>query len=273
MIPKRIHYCWFSGESFPLEIQDCIDSWHRVMPDYELVLWDYDRIQNIHSLWLQQCLKERKWAFASDYIRVYALYHFGGIYLDTDVKVYNSFDPFLTDGMFIGREGVLQVDYYGGVRNYLTSHCFGAEAGHSFLQLTLDYYNNRHFVTGSPSCFSDEFRYDMKVMPYIQSRLAESFGWNPSITAAEKQILKNGVVVYPERFFGLKSNENLPPDCYAHHLAAGSWRDANYQDDQKFQYTYSFSYKIRWRIVSVLKYFAKKMGYILVRIEPDHEYE
>ena len=33
----------------------------------------------------------KKWAFACDYIRAYALYHEGGIYLDSDVRVIRPF--------------------------------------------------------------------------------------------------------------------------------------------------------------------------------------
>ena len=43
MIPKIIHYCWLSGDPFPESIQRCIDSWKRVLPDYEIVLWDTKR--------------------------------------------------------------------------------------------------------------------------------------------------------------------------------------------------------------------------------------
>ena len=42
----------------------------------------------------------RKWAFACDYIRVYALYTEGGIYLDSDVFVRNSLDFCLANRAF-----------------------------------------------------------------------------------------------------------------------------------------------------------------------------
>ena len=273
MIPKRIHYCWFSHDTYPESIRKCIASWHEYMPDYEFVLWDSERVNQIDSIWLKECLAEKKWAFAADFVRVYALYWEGGIYLDTDVFVYRSFDPLLNDSFFIGREGVIQTKYYEGVQSYLTSHCFGAEPGHSFLRLTLDYYQTRHFITGTPGSFPEDLRYDMEVMPYIQSRLAEPFGWNPNITATDVQHLTNGVVVYPERFFGLKGNQHLSDDTYAHHLALGGWRGPDYQEGQNYVYRYTFSYKIRWRLVRLLRYFATKMGYYLVRIVPDHEYE
>lgn len=273
MIPTTIHYCWFSDDPFPPTVQACIESWHRHMPDWTFVRWDYSRVKDIDCVWLRECLQEKKWAFAADFVRTYALFTEGGIYLDTDVMVYRSFFPLLDNQMFIGREGVIQTKCYEGVQSYLTSHCFGAEAGHPFLKLTLDYYSTRHFITGSPRSFPESMRYDMEVMPYIQSRLAEPFGWNPNITAADVQYLTNGVVVYPERFLGSKGNQQLSADTYAHHLALGGWRSQDYQERQTYVYQYTFSYKIRWRLVRLLRFFATKMGYFLVRIVPDHEYE
>lgn len=61
MIPKIIHYTWFSGEAFPEKIQNCIDSWHKVMPYFEFVCWDAEKIKELDSCWLRECLAERKW--------------------------------------------------------------------------------------------------------------------------------------------------------------------------------------------------------------------
>ena len=104
MIPKIIHYCWLSGEEKPQRILDCIESWRRVMPDYEIVCWDMERF-DIHSVpWVEQACEHGKWAFAADYIRLYALYHCGGIYLDSDVRVLKRFDPYLEHRAFGGIE-------------------------------------------------------------------------------------------------------------------------------------------------------------------------
>ena len=85
MIPKKIHYCWFSGEDFPEEIRKCMESWARMLPDYELVLWDAEKAYSTGIPWVRDALEQRRWAFASDAVRLYALYSQGGIYLDTDV--------------------------------------------------------------------------------------------------------------------------------------------------------------------------------------------
>ena len=104
MIPKIIHLCWLSGDAYPNKIAKCIDSWKRIMPDYEIVLWDTKRFDLNQSLWVKQAFEKKKYAFAADYIRFYALYTMGGIYLDSDVEVLKRFDDFLDLPYFMGAE-------------------------------------------------------------------------------------------------------------------------------------------------------------------------
>ena len=87
MIPKIIHYCWLSRDEFPPLIKTCIDTWKEQLPDYEFILWDTNRFKLESNIWVQQAFDTKKYAFAADYIRLYAIYNFGGIYLDTDIEV------------------------------------------------------------------------------------------------------------------------------------------------------------------------------------------
>ena len=103
-IPKIIHYTWFSGDEYPENIKKCIESWHKILPDYELRLWDMKAIENIDSVFLKEAIQMKKWAYAADMVRFYAVYNYGGIYLDTDVEVFKSFDEFLNCNAFIGKE-------------------------------------------------------------------------------------------------------------------------------------------------------------------------
>ena len=82
MIPKVIHFCWLSGETYPELVCKCIKSWELILPDYEIILWDTQKIDIHSNLWLEQSFKKKKYAFAADYIRFYALYYYGGIYLE-----------------------------------------------------------------------------------------------------------------------------------------------------------------------------------------------
>lgn len=135
-IPKIIHYCWLSGTPFPDLENRCIESWKKHLPDYELILWDKERIKEIHSSWIDSAIAQKKWAFAADYVRLYALYNYGGIYLDCDVEVLKSFDDLLDRQMFVGREAA---------RPVVEAAVLGSEANLPWLKNCLDFYEGRIF--------------------------------------------------------------------------------------------------------------------------------
>lgn len=118
MIPKKIHYCWLSGEEMPPKMIRCMESWRRTLTDYELVHWDMKKAQTINAPWLRAAIANKQWAFASDYIRIWALYHEGGIYLDTDVEVVKDVAPILDRDLLIGEEngtGMIEAAVLGSV--------------------------------------------------------------------------------------------------------------------------------------------------------------
>ncbi len=67
-IPKVIHLCWLSGDAYPTKIAKCIDSWKRILPDYEIMLWDTKRFDLSKSTWVKEAFECKKYAFAADYI-------------------------------------------------------------------------------------------------------------------------------------------------------------------------------------------------------------
>ena len=75
MIPKKIHYCWFSGDKYPRLVKKCLKSWREILPDYEIKLWDANSFDFNSVLFVKQAFERKQYAFVSDYIRLYALYH------------------------------------------------------------------------------------------------------------------------------------------------------------------------------------------------------
>ena len=136
MIPKIIHLCWLSGDSYPPKISKCLSTWKKFLPDYEVILWDTKRFNLNSSIWVRQAFEKKKYAFAADYIRFYALYHYGGIYLDSDVEVLKSFDDLLDLPYFIGAEKAQTPE----------AAIIGAEKGCDWIKLCLDYYKDRPFI-------------------------------------------------------------------------------------------------------------------------------
>jgi hypothetical protein len=226
------------------------------MPEYEFVCWDAERIKEIDSVWVKEALEERKWAFAADYVRLYAIYNYGGIYLDTDCIVYRSFNDLLQNNCFIGKESSMHI---GGrnVEMYLTSHCFGAVAGDKFIGRCLSYYKDRHYVASNDRSLPFPLRCNIAILPFIQSEIAKQYGYNPWPSADVEQHLDCNVTVYPSCYFDVVK---VTEKAYCRHLAVGSWREFRLKDEK-----ITLWYKIQWRLEAVLRWLLDKLGYILVK--------
>ena len=120
MIPKIIHYCWFGNAPKDKKVQRCIESWKKFLPDYEIKEWNNSNVDLDMMPFVRKAYECGKFAFASDVIRLWALYNYGGIYFDTDVEVVKSFDALLFSKGFIGFENDSFVN---------TGQCVAAEKG------------------------------------------------------------------------------------------------------------------------------------------------
>lgn len=136
MIPKIIHYCWLSGDEIPDTLKKCMESWRKYLPDYTFMLWDRSRFDIESVPWVKEAFEVKKYAFAADYIRLYAVYNYGGIYMDMDVEVLKSLNPMLTRPYILGYEK----------QNGIEAGIFGGEKGGEWLKKCLDYYDGRHFI-------------------------------------------------------------------------------------------------------------------------------
>lgn len=153
MIPKIIHYCWLSGDAYPPDFAEYQKTWKKNLPDYEFVLWDTNRFDVNSSLWVKQAFEAKKYAFAADYIRLYALYNYGGIYMDMDIEVLKPFDNILHErGILLGYETEEQDSLEGGF--------LGCEKGNDFIKKCMDYYTDRPFIQKSGE-------YDILPLPRI----------------------------------------------------------------------------------------------------------
>jgi len=110
MIPRVIHYCWFGGNPLPKLAKKCIKSWKKYCPDYEIIRWDEDSFDiSAAPLYVRQAYEAKKWAFVTDYVRLYAMTTYGGIYMDTDVEVVKPLDQFLQHRAFSGFESEIDI--------------------------------------------------------------------------------------------------------------------------------------------------------------------
>lgn len=120
MIPKKIHYCWFGGNSLSSEVRKCIASWRRFCPDYEIIEWNEKNFDVDCIRYTADAYRDRRWAYVTDYARLKIVYEQGGIYLDTDVELLRPLDPLLENKVYFGMQRAGEV---------ATGLGFGAEAG------------------------------------------------------------------------------------------------------------------------------------------------
>lgn len=136
MIPKKIHYCWFGRGEKPENVQKCLASWSKFCPDYQIVEWNEDNFDIDAYRYTREAYDAKKYAFVSDVARVYALYNYGGIYLDTDVEVLKSFDEILNTGIVLGFEE----------EDYIATSFMASEPGRNLFKDFLNSYCNSCFV-------------------------------------------------------------------------------------------------------------------------------
>lgn len=213
MIPKIVHLCWLSGDEYPPEIQSCLLSWEKHLPDYEVWLWDTNRFDVNSTLWTKQAFEAKKYAFVADYIRLYALYNYGGIYLDSDVLVYKSFNDLLDLPYFIGQ------DYCGSFE----AAVIGAEKGMDWIRIVLERYKNRPFL-------KQEGEYDLLPLPVVFfQQLMRAYIFK-GIAQKQPYIWDNQTIwLFDKDFFNSRNSmgSRQTVKSYCSHNYAGGWITEN----------------------------------------------
>lgn len=215
MIPHTIHYCWFGGNPLPELEQRCLASWHEHMPEWEFRLWNEETFDIAAApLYVRQAYEARKFAFVSDYVRLWALEKFGGLYMDVDFMVYRPFDELIDKyPAFAG--------YEGSKRNPVMQGVIASEAHGAWVTDMLRTYDARVFIKEDGSL-------DMTPnTTYFSDRL-ESQGFMPD--GKEKDFyLPDGTFmlhVFPVHYFCpvLTTGEDVRTEAtYCEHMGESSW--------------------------------------------------
>lgn len=206
MIPKKIHYCWFGSAPMSELNERCLESWRRVMPDYQIKRWDESNTP-LDSPYARAAYKKGAWSRLSNLVRMRVLYAEGGIYLDTDAEALRDFGPLLGDRCFLGfQQAEEEADWANGA-------VWGAEAGHPFLMRCLEL---------TEELFAETGRFPRS--PQVLTRVLKESGLREY-----KQQEIAGVTLYPaEYFYPYPWFGEFSPDCvrentYCIHYWEGSW--------------------------------------------------
>lgn len=206
MIPKVVHYCWFGSKELSQLEQYCIETWKKMLPGYEIKLWNETNINVEECDYIKQAYYKGRFAFVSDYARAKVLYEYGGIYLDTDVEVLKELTPFLKNDAVLGFEN----------RTTVGTAVMAFSKGHFVMKKMLDYYREHPFLSGNNT-----------------ENLTTNVTILNSILEAEGMVRENcfqnvkGIIVYPrDVFFPKKISEknfNVTDNSCTIHRMNGSW--------------------------------------------------
>jgi len=181
MIPKIIHYCWFGKGEYPSKIKQCIESWNKLANEYQILLWNEENFDINAYDFTREAYEAGKYAFVSDMVRFYALYHYGGIYVDTDVEIVKSFSDILKTGC------VLSGDESGN----LDGAFLAGEKQHPFFSTMLNSYKERHFL-------NKEGKFNQIVVNYWMQEELKKNGYQ---SASSIVCLNNDIMIYPVEYF------------------------------------------------------------------------
>ena len=207
MIPRIIHYCWLSNDPIPEKLQRCMNSWKEKLHDYEFILWNFDRFDINTSLWVKDAFQAKKYAFAADFIRLYAIYNYGGIYLDMDIEVIKPFDDLLNAEYMLAYEDDDQ---------RIEAGCFGAVKSAPYIKDCLEYFKNRDYKKTVANSY---------ILPNVMK------------DTLVRHDQANTIKIYTKDYFTAKSFQTgiitITNNTYCVHHYEGSWVP---EDEQKLNH-------------------------------------
>lgn len=264
MIPKIIHLIWFGSNPYPKLVKKCVNSWKKIMPDYEIKVWNENNFDITCNYWVKEAYDAKKYAFVADYVRFNVLSKYGGVYIETDMEVLKSFDSLLINDAFIGFTNYLSDsgDYYHN--NKFNVGVLGTKSNGNFCNKMREYYENRHFLLENGS-------YDIRSINSIVYEYFLAQGLNDENT---EQVIDD-VHIYPASYFidmsDRKSIYRYIDTAYSIHYGGVGygWGDLN-KNPRSVRKLYEIYMYYYWNIIYALNkiHMLKLWNYI-----EDHLYK
>lgn len=208
MIPKIIHYVWVGNNEKPEIVLKCIESWKKYCPDYEIIEWNNDSLKEINNKYVSQAFECKKWAFVSDYLRLYALKNYGGFYFDTDLEITSCLDEFL------GKDFVTGFEEFNGKVAPITA-LMGAKKNNKIISDLLSEYDDIDFIINGKM---DTTTNVTRITKYFEQK----YNYTSKHKANEEFMLDENSVIYPVYYFCTKKDGEIN---YSIHHYNGSWVD------------------------------------------------
>lgn len=248
MIPKIIHYCWFGGNPQPEDVKKYIESWRKYCPDYQLKEWNESNFNLNENDYCREAYEAKKWAFVTDYVRLKALYEYGGFYMDTDVEVIKSLEPLRIYNAVSGYES----------STHIPTGTMGACRDNEWIGMLLKDYEYRHFI-------QNDGKLDLTTNVDVITKLTKE-KYNLTLDGSFTKFGDN-MVLLPFDYLcakSLKTGEvKITDNTYTIHHFSGSWLSEEKREYAKRYKEYYANY--------VNRRIPPSIAFVLCRIKAAYE--
>lgn len=215
MIPKTIHYCWFGGKPIPKEYERYVDTWRRLMPEYEIKRWDETNYDVECIPFSAEAYSVGKFAYVSDYARLRILYEHGGIYFDTDVEVINPIDDIIERGAFMAFEKNTNAKK-DEILNVAIGLGFAVEPKNPIIREILNFYESHHYI------YPDGHKEQITIVKIVTDILKKH-----GLSRSDIPTTVEGITIYPWDYFCpvefLSSKLEITENTRTIHHYSASW--------------------------------------------------
>ncbi|MCI8482538.1 MAG: glycosyl transferase [Clostridia bacterium] len=208
-IPLTIHYCWFGNKEKPAIVKKCIKSWQEKASNFEIREWNENNFDINMNQYVKEAYKMNQYAFLTDYARLWIIYNYGGIYLDTDVELLKNLDDLLKYEAFFASEDNFHIS---------TGLGFGAKKNNLLIKTLMNDYSNISFI-------QKDGKIDRTTCPIRNTKTIKQY-FNQDIKLEEKVVLDNICFFSKEYFCPLDyetKEQNITSNTYAIHWYGQSW--------------------------------------------------
>ncbi|MBE7634022.1 glycosyltransferase [Tenacibaculum finnmarkense genomovar ulcerans] len=252
MIPKTIHFCWYGKGEYNETIKKCIASWEEKLPDYTIKKWDETNTPFDKLPFLKLLYKQKKWSFITDYVRLYALYKEGGVYMDTDIEILKRFDNLHNEESFTGFQTNMEDSPFP-----IAAGMIGAKKGNIFILDCIKETERKQ-----------RLKFNGMGGPPILTKVLLSYG----LKEYKTQTIKKVLVLDKKYFYPFYINEKFTEECIKPETICIHWWEDSWGNKQKgFSYILDSlnrkSQKLPLIFLNKIRYaFFEKSFYIIDRL-------